>query len=205
MGRDGASSTCAPVFAFREIWPAMHERALELFREACGLGAPIVLECEGPSASADSGAGHTFASPFVLIGRERRSGLFLEDGQVGRRHALLQAVAGRVFVVDLESRSKVFWEGEDSPREHGWLAESVSIKIGPYRIRRSSTGAVADWANNLDGFESPLKANGKDADSLPRAALELPIRTGDGPSLWRIDSRLALCGTLGDLPVRLDG
>ena len=118
----------------------MHERALELFREACGLGAPIVLECEGPSVSADSGAGHTFASPFVLIGRDRRSGLFLEDGQVGRRHALLQAVAGRVFVDDLEEgRSKVFWEGEDAtPRHTEWLAESVSIKIGPYRVRRSS-------------------------------------------------------------------
>jgi pSer/pThr/pTyr-binding forkhead associated (FHA) protein len=172
----------------------MHERALELFREACGLGAPIALECEGPSASADGSAGHTFDSPFVLIGRERQSGLFLEDGQVGRRHALLQAVDGRVFVVDLGSRSKVFWEGEDAPREHGWLAESVSIKIGPYRIRRRSTGAVADWANNLDGFESPLEANGKDVDSLPRAALELPIRMGDRPSLWRFESRLAVVG-----------
>jgi pSer/pThr/pTyr-binding forkhead associated (FHA) protein len=185
---------CASVFASGEIWPAMHERALELFREACGLGAPIALECEGPSNSADWSAGRTFDCPFVLIGRDRRSGLFLDDGQVGRRHALLQAVDGQVFVLDLQSRSKVFWEGEEAARPHGWLAESCSIMVGPYRIRRSGSGALVDCPHDLDVFNSPLQANASNEDSVPRAALELPIRMGDGPSLWRLESRLALAG-----------
>jgi pSer/pThr/pTyr-binding forkhead associated (FHA) protein len=172
----------------------MHERALELFREACGLGVPIALECEGPTASADFSARRRFDCPFVLIGRDRRSGLYLEDGQVSRRHALLQAVDGQVFVFDLESRSKVCWEGEDAPRAHGWLAESIAITIGPYRIRRSGSGAFVGCAHDFEVFDSPLQANGRDADSLPRAALELPIRMGDGPSLWRFESRLALAG-----------
>ena len=128
----------------------MHERALELFREACGLGALITLECEGPRASVDSPAGRTFDCPFVLIGRDRRSGIVLEDAEVSRRHALLQAVDGQVFVFDLQSRSKVCWEGEDAPRAQGWLAESSAITVGPYRIRRSGSGAVADYAHDFE-------------------------------------------------------
>ena len=99
-----------------------------------------------------------------------------------------------MFVFDLQSRSKVRWEGEDAPRAQGWLAESSAITVGPYRIRRSASGAVAGYAHDFDVFDSPLQSNAGDKDSLPRAALELPIRMGDGPSLWRFESRLALAG-----------
>jgi pSer/pThr/pTyr-binding forkhead associated (FHA) protein len=172
----------------------MHERALERFREACGLDAPIALKCEGPSGSEDSSAHRTFDCPFVLIGRDRRSGVFLDDVEVSRRHALLQAVEGQVFVLDLQSRSKVCWEGEDAPRAHGWLAESVAIKVGPYRIRRTGSRDVAGCAHDFEVFDSPLQAKSRHTASIPRAALELPIRMGDGPSLWRFESRLALVG-----------
>ena len=172
----------------------MNERALELFRTACGLCAPLGLECEGPIGSAAGSSARSFDCPYVLVGRDPGSDLILDDGQVSRRHAILQVVAGRVFVFDLQSRSKVCWEGEEAPRSRGWLVEGRSIRVGPYRIRRSGSQDVADPSGEFDADHSPLEPERSEADSLPRAALELPIRLGDAPSLWRMESRLTFVG-----------
>jgi len=172
----------------------MNERALELFRTACGLRAPLGLECEGPISSAAGSFDRSFDCPYVLVGRDPESDLILDDGQVSRRHAILQVVAGQVFVFDLQSRSKVCWEGEEAPRSRGWLVDGRSIRIGPYRIRRSGSQVVADPPGEFDGDHSPLEPERSEADPLPRAALELPIRLGVAPSLWRMESRLTFVG-----------
>jgi hypothetical protein len=172
----------------------MNERALELFRRACGLFAPLALECEGRARSTATSAVHSFDCPFVLVGRDLRSDLVLDGRQVSRRHAVLQAIAGQVFVFDLQSRSKICWEGEETPRSQGWLEEARSITVGPYKIRRSGSQSVADPSGEITANHSPLEPERSDDDSLPRAALELPIRMGDGPSLWLMESRLALVG-----------
>ena len=125
VGRDGASSTAHPFSPLEKSGQQCMSEHWNCFAK------PVVWVLRLPSSARDQAlrrtgsAGRTFDCPFVLIGRDRRSGLFLDDGQVSRRHALLQAVDGQVFVFDLQSRSKVCWEGEDAPRAHGWLAESM--------------------------------------------------------------------------------
>ena len=142
--------------AFSKFSPGMNERALELFRRACGLAAPLVLECEGPIRSAAASSLRSFECPYILIGRVPKSDLILDDAQVSRRHAILQVIAGKVFVFDLQSRSHVCWEGEDEPRSLGWLDQGQSILVGPYRLRTSGLHSLADPAPDLDGDHSPL-------------------------------------------------
>jgi len=172
----------------------MNEQALERFRKACGLSAPLVLECEDPSRSATASADRTFDCPFVLVGRHPRSELLLEDGQVSRRHAFLQAIAGRILVTDLQSRGKVYWEGEEAPRSQGWLDQAGFIQVGPYRIRRSGCGVSENQEGVSPAGLAPFDQEGHDADPVLRAALELPIRVNDGPSLWPVQGQLAMVG-----------
>src|SRR5262245_22639675 len=113
----------------------MNEQALARFREACGLSGPLALEWDSPGQSAAGAGERAFDCPFVLVGRHRRSDLCLEDSTVSRRHAYLQAVSGGILVTDLESRAKVFWEGEESARPQGWFEPEKYIRVGQYRIR----------------------------------------------------------------------
>src|SRR6516165_9409557 len=100
-----AGSTCRPGCSF-ESTSIMSESPLELFRRACGLSKPLSLECEPLGQPDVDPAQYCFDGPFVLIGRDPRSDLVLNDPQVSRRHAFFQAIAGRVFCIDLESRAK---------------------------------------------------------------------------------------------------
>ncbi len=172
----------------------MNEQALELYRKACGLSAPLVLECEGSSRSATTSDKRSFKLPFVLVGRDPRSDLVLNHAKVSRRHAFLHAIAGRLYVIDLQSRTKVFWEGEEAATSRGWLDLNQCITVGPYRIRRSVCDAGADQHGALPALMAPLDQERAQADPLPRAALELPIRTGDVPSLWPVEGHFAMVG-----------
>jgi pSer/pThr/pTyr-binding forkhead associated (FHA) protein len=174
--------------------------ALELFRKACGLSTPLALECAEASRALTLTAGTTraFDSPFVLVGRDPRSDLFLNDGEVSQRHALLFAIAGRVFVTDLKSRAKIYWEGEEAPRSRGWFDPNQFIQVGPYRIRWTGFDPSEHQHDAQPDPFLPLDTECVDAGPLPRAALELPIRVGDGSSLWPMEGRLALVGRFGD-------
>jgi pSer/pThr/pTyr-binding forkhead associated (FHA) protein len=172
----------------------MNELPLELFRIACGLSAPLALECEGPIDSTARSAAHSFDRPFVLVGRDPSSDLALHDKQVSRRHAFIQAAAGQVFVFDLKSRTQIFWEDEAVCRTQGWLDRGQSITIGPYRIRRRGTWDISGQPGEPCGVAASEQDAAAHSDSLPTASLELPIRTSNGPSLWPVVGRIALAG-----------
>jgi pSer/pThr/pTyr-binding forkhead associated (FHA) protein len=176
----------------------MSDQSLELYRKACGLSAPLVLECDGPSQSAASPFRRSFACPSVLIGRDPRSDLVLENNAVSRRHVFLQVLAGRLLVIDLQSRTKVYWDREEIPRDRGWLDPGRFIQVGPYRIRQTA----GDVDDHLDGemraLMAPTDQGPTQTDPLPRAALELPIRTSDAASLWSVEGDLALVGSSDD-------
>jgi len=184
-----------PGFALpRRSTAPMNAKALERFREACGLSAPLVLECEGPSQSAAASVTHSFNYPFVLVGRHPRADLFLDDSQISRRHAFLHAIAGRILVIDLQSRTKVFWEGDEAPRSQGWIEPEEFIRVGPYRIRRSGCQTTGDPARELPAPTPPSDHERSEAGPVPRAALEFPIRVRDGAWLWPVEGHLAMVG-----------
>ena len=172
----------------------MIEQALELYRKACGLSAPLILQCENTSRSTVKSVNYSFKFPFVLVGRDPRSDLVLDHSTVSRRHAFLQVIAGRLLVFDLQSRTKVHWDGEQSPSSRGWLDSDQYITVGPYRIRRALGDAGENHDRALPALMAPLNLVRPETDPLPRVALELPIRTGDIPSLWPVEGQFAMVG-----------
>src|SRR5262245_27171688 len=108
------------------------------FLEACGADVP--LELEVLDEAGESVGRWSFLQPFVVVGREPKADLTLDDALISVRHAYLQVVGGRVFCVDLGSRNGLRWEGE--PRTSGWLAPGQAVEIGPYKLRL--TGADVD-------------------------------------------------------------
>jgi pSer/pThr/pTyr-binding forkhead associated (FHA) protein len=172
----------------------MPESPLEFFRRACGLSKPLSLECEALGEPDVGPTQHRFDGPFVLIGRDPRSDLVLNHPQVSRRHAFFQAIAGRVFCIDLESRTNLYWEGESNPRTRGWLDQGCRVAIGSYGLRcAGAEESPAPESDLPDPLESRQSGAGQPSPS-PLAGLVLPIRTGEEEPLWRLQSNLALVG-----------
>jgi pSer/pThr/pTyr-binding forkhead associated (FHA) protein len=173
-----------------------HETPLERFRKACGLGAPLALVAQGTDAPAPSSQPLEWPGPFLLIGRHPKDDLSLPSRQVSRRHAYLQAVAGRVICIDLKSRRGTFWDDEAEHRPWGWLDTGGSIRIGPYRIHRTDY-QPDEPAPLLDPF-SPRDDRDSVPRPLPRPMLELPFRVGGLTPTWEMSGLLALAGRTED-------
>lgn len=167
------------------------------FSTSCAAIAPLELMVSGPGWEDD--ARRLFEQPFVLIGRDARSCLRLEDDAVSRRHAYLQPIGERVFCVDLGSRSGTRWAGESRPA--GWLRPKQVIEIGPFTLELANTA----WTNGLPLEESieagnPLLDRINDQPNLPRfnIAVGNEVRTQ-----FRMNRELVLVGTSQDCRVRL--
>ena len=172
----------------------MPDKALDLFREACGLLAPLKLEVRDPSSTAGSYVPHQVDRPCVIVGRDPRSDLVLQAPQVSRRHALLQAVGGRILCLDLHSRTKLRWEGETGQRDRGWLAAGHDLWIGPYAMRWAGPAWPASPGPTPPALTSALDLEPTESAKLPAAALALPQREDDQESHWQIKTRVALLG-----------
>jgi pSer/pThr/pTyr-binding forkhead associated (FHA) protein len=170
------------------------EPALELFRKACGLSAPLALVCQDASSSAGAYTPLDYPRPFMLIGRLPTADLSLNHDRVSRRHVYLQAVEGRVYCIDLESRTKTHWKGEEVAQSQGWLDPRGSIQVGPYVIHRTDLPPDGDPPSGMaDPFSWPGN-EGSDPPHLPRPTLELPFRVDGRSSTWAPQGLMALMG-----------
>jgi pSer/pThr/pTyr-binding forkhead associated (FHA) protein len=176
----------------------MDQRALELFRLACGLQAPLDLECRDAGRPDACSVSYRFEQPFILVGRDARSDLVLDDPRVSSRHAVFQATGGRVFCIDLQSRSGMVREGASDRQSRAWLSPGETVCLGPFGIHWTEVpdgnAGDPDWPDPLVGEP----AGTMEACVLPQARLLLPIRVGNEESLWRLDSQLALVGRSDD-------
>src|SRR5262245_39699530 len=102
---------------------------MKSFLNACGFSEPLRLTVDGPRVE---GEARTLPQPFAVIGRDPQADVILDDLRVSRRHIYIQAVAGRVFWVDLESRTGTC--DETGTRKSGWLADGGLLEIGPFVI-----------------------------------------------------------------------
>jgi len=98
------------------------------------------------------------AQPFAVVGRADEADITLEGDDVSFRHAYLQRLAGRVFCIDLSSKTGTYW-GEKR-RYSGWLSPRKAVRIGGYSL------SVRD--NLVDGVEP---GNG-DRTNLPAAQVD---------------------------------
>jgi len=178
------------------------------FLSACGATGPLAIDIIGPGRRAAERP--LFFQPFVLIGRDGGADLVLDHDLVSRRHAYLQVIDGRIFWVDLDSRSGT--TGPDGPAESGWLDAGQAIRIGPYEVRVSAPAAPGFPAPGPSAgppgtglavpATNPMLARWSETDDLPRVALEFVSRTA-GSSLWRMSQVLAVVGSSPRCKVRL--
>ena len=172
----------------------MHETMESLFRETCGLGTPLTLEYRNLSQPDQVYATRRFDAPFVLVGRDPRSDLALDDPQVSRRHAFLQVVGGMIYCIDLKSRTKLIWDEEEHSRAHGWIEGGHRVKLGPFELRLPLRLDEKASATELPDPLSVFYAGPKETASITDLGLELPFRAGEYAWVWRLKGSLALLG-----------
>jgi anti-anti-sigma regulatory factor len=124
--------------------------------------------------------------PFALIGRDESCACRLNHPDVSRRHAYLQAIFGRIFCIDLGSRTGTHWG--DTLRKSGWLDPETPVGIGPYQVQMlDSIGLGRPSVPFPEGF-SPLDPYAGQLGTLPR--VEVEILSGATPSAEMTITRL---------------
>lgn len=133
----------------------MTRQPLETFWGACGAEGPFQLSVRHRRER--RATIHVCQQPFILVGRDRKNDLVLAGDQVSRRHAYLQVVAGRVYCVDLQSRSGLHWT--TGPQPAGWLDSNEPLRIGPYVLRVLPDTLRAAPGSETAIFEPPPLPN----------------------------------------------
>lgn len=171
--------------------PRVTEPADDEFLGTCGADGPLVLALRGPSGPMRRG----FPQPFVIVGRAPGADLMLDHPAVSRRHAYLQVIDGRLFAVDLASRTGTHWP--DGARPMGWLGGGASLKIGPYRLGRRGD-PEDDPSDRLSPTARPDELAG------PVPTLEFLDPTAQ-PRTWAVEPALVLVGTSPACKIQLSG
>jgi pSer/pThr/pTyr-binding forkhead associated (FHA) protein len=157
------------------------------FLEACGVPGGLRLAVQGPGGPQVTRP--PLLQPFAVIGRDPGADLPLDDPAVNwARHAYLQALGGRVFCVDLGSRTGVHWD--TGPRVNGWLRPGEAVRVGSSRVRLLPG---ADAPANAGDEKSPLAAGSLALGVASPVVLEFPAGATRDP-LWRPDRQLTLVG-----------
>jgi pSer/pThr/pTyr-binding forkhead associated (FHA) protein len=136
--------------------------------------------------------------PFTLIGRDDACDVTLTDADVNPRHAWLQVLGGRVFAVDLGSRTGLGWSS--GPTGSGWFDPADPVQIGPFQVcLRSPVSTKSTYFP--DGY-SPLHSDPSCVRS--RAAATLDFRNGRrAKDRWVVNRLITLVGRAPECKVRL--
>lgn len=156
---------------------------MSLFQEACGAVGPLKVSIQ--HADGRPRDHREFDQPFLVIGRETKTDLPLNDKAVSYRHAYLQVIAGQVFCIDLFARTGVRWGNGSRPS--GWLTPDQPIGIGPFTIQLPNAPHP-----NLNGAIDPLASRSRDQDPLPPVSLEILLE--NQTVVWPMNRVVALVG-----------
>jgi pSer/pThr/pTyr-binding forkhead associated (FHA) protein len=166
------------------------------FAEACGATGPLDMRVD----LAEGGvlAEGTVSMPFSLVGRDDACDVTLTDAEVNPRHAWLQVLGGRVFAIDLGSRTGLIWpSGENGS---GWLDVGTPVRIGPFQLRLRSPVAPHSIAFSQD--YNPLLTDQDTSRVCPTVALE--FRNGKrAKDRWTINRMITLIGRSPECKIRL--
>ena len=150
------------------------------FQLSCGATGPLRL--------ISGERGWSLPQPFAVIGRDSAADLVLNHPEVSRRHAYLQVIRGRLFCIDLGSRTGIRWN-DGLPASSRWIDPGESLGIGPFEIRATADGGFrAVSAPGTDRLPNPLEA----APAGPEPLLEI----GPAPEVEPFDRFLAARGPL---------
>ncbi len=144
----------------------MNTQSINRFLGACGATGPLRLSAERPRVFGPVSV--ALEKPFALIGSGVNADLRLDDNQVSHRHLYLQVYDGRVFAVDLGSRTGTFWEA--GRQAYGWLDRGQSLWIGRHQIRLEEDGPEKEPSSASPN--EPLLSRDYIYPGLPPVSLE---------------------------------
>jgi pSer/pThr/pTyr-binding forkhead associated (FHA) protein len=173
---------------------------MKSFLAACGIEDSFQFAVENQNATESKL--RLLYQPFAVIGRDLRADVVLDHADVSRRHVYLQAVEGRVFWIDLESRTGT--RGERESQRFGWLEGGRTFGVGPYVIRRFvGDGQTLDRINRSDlPRDTPLVARAHAHAAQSEVTLE--FLNGPSQSMFKPVHRvLSLIGSAGGCKFRL--
>lgn len=173
---------------------------MKSFLAACGIDDSFQFAVENQNAT--ESRLRLLYQPFAVIGRDVRADVVLDHADVSRRHVYLQVVEGRVFWIDLESRTGT--RGEREGQRFGWLEGGRTFRIGPYVIRRFVGDSQALEKLNRSELprDTPLVARAYAQSAQSEVALEFL----NGPSqsmLKPVHRVLSLIGSASGCKFRL--
>jgi pSer/pThr/pTyr-binding forkhead associated (FHA) protein len=173
---------------------------MKLFLNNCGIADSLQLLVEGPSPNEPEL--RLLHQPFAVIGRDSQADVFLDHAEVSRRHVYLQVIEGRVFWIDLESRTGS--RDETKSQKFGWLDGVHTLGVGPYVIRRfvHDSQTAHDFQDDELPRDTPLIARVYSRGPLPELTLEFL----NGPSQstsWPVHRVMSLIGSASGCKFRL--
>ena len=176
----------------------MDHRLIAQFWDDCRASGPlrVRVEAEAGAGAVDAPGGRDVPHPFAVIGRDPKDDARLEHEDVSRHHLYVQVIDGRVFWLDLGSRTGT--SQDDLILPSAWLDPGASIGVGPFLVR-ASVGA--------GGGPSPTvlsrhPTSDRGPASWPVAAIEFR-RGPEGPSRRELRRVLTLVGRAADCRFRI--
>jgi pSer/pThr/pTyr-binding forkhead associated (FHA) protein len=171
----------------------VERRRIVEFWNDCGAEGPLEFTVHG--GPADAAIRRAVAGPFAIVGRSPKADVVLDHEAISQHHLFVQIVQGRIFWVDLGSRTGVTVGGATSPM--GWLNEGEAIGVGPFRLTGSLRRRIADQDR-----ESPNPLSDRGPSHWPRFALQFPNRPGSAAH-WKISRVMTLAGRGTDCRLRI--
>jgi pSer/pThr/pTyr-binding forkhead associated (FHA) protein len=174
----------------------VNDPVISRFAEACGAAGPLDLRVD----LADGGllAKGSVPMPFALVGRDDACDVTLTDAEVNPRHAWLQVLAGRVFAVDLGSRTGLGWPGGQTGS--GWISPDSPVRIGPFQIRVRAP--ISPRPASFRAGHNPLQSDPASLRSLPSVSLE--FRNGKrAKDRWTVNRLITLVGRAPECKIHL--
>ncbi|HEY8505559.1 MAG TPA: FHA domain-containing protein, partial [Gemmataceae bacterium] len=167
----------------------MHAESSEHFCTACGLAGGLRISLRRPDVPEPEEL--VLERPFAMLGASPANDVVLDHAAVSRRHAYLQAVAGRVYCIDLGSRTGLVWDRQIRPS--GWVGAGEEVFIGPFRFTTSASPAASPVAPDPAEGWDPLHTRIKEGERMPALVLEMDS-AGYKRTRWQLSRVLALVG-----------
>lgn len=136
------------------------------FLGACGATGPLRVAAERPRVFGPVSV--ALEKPFALIGSGVNADLRLDDIQVSHRHLYLQVYNGRVFAIDLGSRTGTHWDKVQQP--FGWLDLGQSLWVGKHRVYLEEDEPARKSVAEMP--QEPLLSRDFQLPNLPPVSLE---------------------------------
>lgn len=175
----------------------MSDPLISRFADQCGAPDPLDLRVELADGSVL--AEGSVRQPFTLVGRDDACDVTLTDPDVNPRHVWLQAVGGRVFAVDLGSRTGLKWAG--GVDGSGWLDVDRPVGVGPFRLNLRS--AISPHPVPFPDGYSPLHSDASVTRTRPSVGLE--FRNGKrAKDRWTVNRLVTLIGRSADCKIHLN-